>query len=834
MADINKQMAEFARELWENYIKPKFTAEFPDIVSYYMATVVSNDGNNRVTIKRPFDSPYQVSCLEDMAGLEAGDTVLVLRFGNGTNNANHIIFGKGNGNANYTALTATQLANAAIKTIEYGVGNSPTSHSDITTWSSASPAWESGKYVWQRTTTNGLQYTYACIQGAAGHNTATVYLYQRATSAPSNPTNNLTYTFSTATLSGTIDNNWSTDIPTGTNPIYVIAATAFSDTDTDMITANDWSSPVVLAQNGTSGTNGINTATVYLYQRKTTLPSRPTNNLTYTFATGVLSGTIDNDWSITIPSGTDPLYVTFATAASNTATDTIAPNEWVTPEILVENGEDGTDGQMLYATSSSTASSAAKVATLSSGSLTLEPGATVSVTFTEENSAADATLNVSGTGAKTIRAGGANLTATSPYNWTAGATVTFVYDGTYWQMDGTAPLQKADDAAKVATNYITDTGTTGIEVTGNNATAKVDIGDTVKVIADSTHYTEVTDSSFDIYNGRVKPVATVKTYSYGGNTVAVLAFSDYDADNALAIVGAVTNGDEYDYGFVRTNDPDGNTLVYTSVAASYDSSLDKYVPVGGSTVWYSLANNASAAWIRCYADGRGELILYYGSNPNYYMAVLGRITISNSSGVVINDEPALVLYDSAGAVKSAYASTAAYINSGGVSGAGFAVHGRTVAHRFTMEWTSASGYNYLGFFVDGTLVYRVQQQSYSDKSIKTDIEPIKNAYKEAVAAVDIEQFRYDFGDPVRQSAYGIMFGIVAQDLIKELDDRKIRFEDTPLVSNIDNDDESLYSVDYTQFLLARVAYDEDRIEKLEKKNAELEARLAAIEAKLGE
>ena len=78
-----------------------------------------------------------------------------------------------------------------------------------------------------------------------------------------------------------------------------------------------------------------------------------------------------------------------------------------------------------------------------------------------------------------------------------------------------------------------------------------------------------------------------------------------------------------------------------------------------------------------------------------------------------------------------------------------------------------------------------------------------------------------------------MFGVIAQDLIKELDDRDIEFEKTPLVADIDNDDESLYSVDYTSFLLARVAADEDRIKELEEKNAELEARLEAIEARLG-
>ena len=824
MADINKQMAEFARELWENYIKPKFTAEFPDIVSYYMATVVSNDGNNRVTIKRPFDSPYQVSCLEDMAGLEAGDTVLVLRFGNGTNNANHIIFGKGNGNLNYTAYNATELANAAIKTIEYGVGNSPTSHSDITTWSSASPAWESGKYVWQRTTTNGLQYTYACIQGAAGHNTATVYLYQRATSAPSNPTNNLTYTFSTATLSGTIDNNWATDIPTGTNPIYVIAATAFSDTDTDMITANDWSSPVILAQNGTSGTNGINTATVYLYQRKTTLPSRPTNNLTYTFATGVLSGTIDNDWSITIPSGTDPLYVTFATAASNTATDTITSNEWVTPEILVENGEDGTDGQMLYATSSSTASSAAKVATLSSGSLTLEPGATVSVTFTEENSAADATLNVSGTGAKTIRAGGANLTATSPYNWTAGATVTFVYDGTYWQMDGTAPLQKADDAAKVATNYVTDVGTTGIDVTGNNASAKVQITDTVKVVADSTHFSEMTSSQFKVHSGN-----TQYPSSYLGTEDAGIA-GDGSGHYYVRIYNYTPPGGTNSGGAIELFNADGRPRVLIDAFANY-----------GSQRFFNQDGNYMVD-IGTRGDGSyGALNLYQTTDVisgGYFASVqLGKVL---ASSFINTGEAALMIYGDpsaygsgiAATLTAAYGGKAAYIRASEAF-RGYVAHGKTISHRLTFDFDTISGYNFLRFWIDGTEVARIQQQSYSDERVKTDIEPIRNAYKEAVGAVDIEQFRYNFNDAVRQGAYGIMFGIVAQDLIRELDDNGIAFEDTPLVADITNDDESLYSVDYTQFLLARIAHDEDRIKKLEEKNAELEARLAAIEAKLG-
>lgn len=57
---------------------------------------------------------------------------------------------------------------SSLKSIEYGKGSSPTSHSDITNWSTTTPVWEEGKYIWMRTTTNGLTYTYTCIQGAQG------------------------------------------------------------------------------------------------------------------------------------------------------------------------------------------------------------------------------------------------------------------------------------------------------------------------------------------------------------------------------------------------------------------------------------------------------------------------------------------------------------------------------------------------------------------------------------------------------------------------------------------------------------------------------------------
>ena len=173
--------------------------------------------------------------------------------------------------------------------------------------------------------------------GVPGGNTATVYLYSR-TKSTIGWTNTLTYTFETKQLSS-VPTGWSQTIPSGTDPIYVTAATAYSTGSTDTIAYTEWATPVVLSENGA---DGLNSASVFLYQRVASAPTKPSSALTYTFATGVLSGTLGN-WSQTVPS-TDgnPCWVIQATAIATTATDTINASEWSEQRKLVEDGEDGT------------------------------------------------------------------------------------------------------------------------------------------------------------------------------------------------------------------------------------------------------------------------------------------------------------------------------------------------------------------------------------------------------------------------------------------------------------------------------------------------------------
>lgn len=240
--------------------------------------------------------------------------------------------------------------------VKYQVGDSGTTK-PTGTWQNSVPTVAQGKYLWTQTivnysdgnSTESYSVSYKGIDGSNGvngMNAATIYLYQRATSTPSKPSNTLTYTFSTTKITGTLNNGWSTAIPTGTDAVYVTVASVSSKNDTATIATSAWSAPVVLAQNGKTGSDGkagLNVATIYLYQRNTSKPSKPSASVTYTFSTGVASG-LNNGWRQKIPDGTNPLYVTLATASSNTATDTILSSEWSDVVVMAQNGEDGQDG----------------------------------------------------------------------------------------------------------------------------------------------------------------------------------------------------------------------------------------------------------------------------------------------------------------------------------------------------------------------------------------------------------------------------------------------------------------------------------------------------------
>lgn len=94
------------------------------------------------------------------------------------------------------------------------------------------------------------------------------------------------------------------------------------------------------------GSDGINTATIYLYQRAKNTPEKPQSNITYTFNTATVSGGLGS-WQTDLSqlTGTNPIWVIAAVAHSNGSSDVIDPSEWVGPTKLAQDGTDGEPGE---------------------------------------------------------------------------------------------------------------------------------------------------------------------------------------------------------------------------------------------------------------------------------------------------------------------------------------------------------------------------------------------------------------------------------------------------------------------------------------------------------
>jgi len=129
--------------------------------------------------------------------------------------------------------------------------------------------------------------------------------------------------------------------------IWIVAATANSSGSTDDILRGEWSDPPTKF----SGAKGLNQATVELFQLNNSISSpttaAPNGGLTYTFATGVLSGSNFNSWSATASTPTSSnKYLWKITAAAIGAgdDDTINADDWSTAKITSNFATDGQPG----------------------------------------------------------------------------------------------------------------------------------------------------------------------------------------------------------------------------------------------------------------------------------------------------------------------------------------------------------------------------------------------------------------------------------------------------------------------------------------------------------
>lgn len=262
---------------------------------------------------------------------------------------------------NADPATAHTLAEFARKAetivdvdVEYAVHTSPSTapDKDSDAWQTGTPTWEQGKYIWQRTRmrdgNNETHYSEpVCIQGARGSNSAIVYLYRRSASAVAvDWTQNLVYDFSTNKLKS-LPTNWTDDLDqlsSGTDPIYMTAASAYGNESTCIIAKSEWSDPIILSENS-------KTSIVVLYKRSaTTNPTKPTAETTYDFNSATLTpASALNGWSLDLPARDgNPCYAIQAVASGSGSTDKIPANQWSTPKQVLSDGANGQSSTMLY------------------------------------------------------------------------------------------------------------------------------------------------------------------------------------------------------------------------------------------------------------------------------------------------------------------------------------------------------------------------------------------------------------------------------------------------------------------------------------------------------
>lgn len=186
--------------------------------------------------------------------------------------------------------------------------------------------------------------------GSDGNTVALLTVYKRSATAPSTPTGG-SFNFTSVVL--TAPSGWSSTVPAGTDPLYssnsVASIVGTSGTDTTLT----WSSPVVMAQNGVNGTNGVDGVdgvdgvtgkSVYtgvIYIRASSTPAAPTGG-SFNFGTNTL--TPPSGWSLSVPSGSNPVYATRYVFSITGDTGSVTAGTWVTPFKVAENGQDGLDG----------------------------------------------------------------------------------------------------------------------------------------------------------------------------------------------------------------------------------------------------------------------------------------------------------------------------------------------------------------------------------------------------------------------------------------------------------------------------------------------------------
>ena len=393
------------------------------------------------------------------------------------------------------------------------------------------------------------------VAGAAGSNGIIVYAYKRSATPPVDYPNLVcTYTFANKQITVTgggspsqdsLGNGWGKTIPSGTDPLYIIAATAAGSGLTATInysSPNDWSNPVKLVSDGLAGLNSM-PLMVYARTATATPPAAVSANtgtvVTYTFASTSISNLNSaGPWTQGVPTnpvltgGADLPYLWVATsAAASTGTfdDTLT---WANPTLLAQ---DGADAPLLFLSSTSTAFVFLDAAATSSAS------PTVTMTANLQNATGTATFVTKAFNAANVQVG-----ITDP--------ITLAGSGT-----NTRTLTAAQFVSQAAVKYWTVTATLGA-LTDTVTITRVDGGaNAVYVEMSNGSHSLTTDAAGAVVSGGyVGSGTTLKVKNGAGASIPYNATGTAVAGKWRLVTAA---------GSSITPDPspsnDGTILTYT-------------------------------------------------------------------------------------------------------------------------------------------------------------------------------------------------------------------------------------------------------------------------------
>lgn len=214
-----------------------------------------------------------------------------------------------------------------------------------------------------------------------------------------------------------------------------------------------------------------------------------------------------------------------------------------------------------------------------------------------------------------------------------------------------------------------------------------------------------------------------------------------------------------------------------------------------------------------------DLMATDNSGNNYELWMNGAVL-----RIAKNDENLITLYGTTGSI-GAQTMYAQEIQSDKFRepNRGTAMCGDATGHTYHCGWNGSA----LSFQVDTTWVW-----SSSDKRLKKNIKAINQDYIDAVGSVDLFQYNLN-----RQgySDKPLYFGAMAQDIIENLKDKGHVDENLDMIfqNKATSDDDTLYyGMNYEQFLILRLAGNEQKIDKMQKHIDELEDRFSRLCQKL--